>query len=440
MGVDPATNHITDFGPEAYDANGNMKNDGRNTLTYDAENRVVSSGYQGATTGYAYDGAGFRVKKCTPDCNSPTSWTVYVFSGTKVIAEYENGAVVSSPTREYIYSGSILVATHESGALKFHYADHISIRVTSDSAGNNRVEQGHYPFGEIWYQGSGAVKWTFTTYERDSESLNDYAIFRTYINRLGRFDRPDPIAGSVTDPQSLNRYAYVLNDPCNLIDPLGLRCTMRIALGQELGGEAKAEIERIFDMAGVDVKFVRGSDPADFLVLQNVDLPDGVSGYAPEQGYTVLIDNAEFSFQAKIVGLTRRVSPTQEAKALGRLVTHEVGHKLGLDHSTVGIMRPGERARFDIFFDLNPSGSLFTEEQARAIRDRCDGARRRERRRGGGGDSSPGPFDFYYTALEYWGYSPAMNWGDYFGPIRTDFLFVSDFLDPPAKRRPPRVT
>lgn len=33
---------------------------------------------------------------------------------------------------------------------------------------------------------------------------------------------PDPLAGSLLAPQSLNRYPYVQNDPVNLIDPLGL--------------------------------------------------------------------------------------------------------------------------------------------------------------------------------------------------------------------------
>jgi hypothetical protein len=33
---------------------------------------------------------------------------------------------------------------------------------------------------------------------------------------------PDPLGGNVSDPNSLNRYAYVLNNPTNLIDPLGL--------------------------------------------------------------------------------------------------------------------------------------------------------------------------------------------------------------------------
>ncbi len=37
-------------------------------------------------------------------------------------------------------------------------------------------------------------------------------MFRYDSSRLGRFLSPDSVAGSVADPQSLNRYSYVLND------------------------------------------------------------------------------------------------------------------------------------------------------------------------------------------------------------------------------------
>jgi RHS repeat-associated protein len=94
--------------------------------------------------------------------------------------------------------------------------------MNTDRNGTVVAEQGHYPFGEFWYSSSATTKWRFTSYERDSESGNDYAIFRYHSNRLGRFLTPDPLAGSVFNPQSLNRYAYVVNDPVNLIDPLGL--------------------------------------------------------------------------------------------------------------------------------------------------------------------------------------------------------------------------
>ena len=43
---------------------------------------------------------------------------------------------------------------------------------------------------------------------------------------MGRWLTPDPLAGDVMNPQSLNRYAYVLNNPINFIDPLGLQCNV----------------------------------------------------------------------------------------------------------------------------------------------------------------------------------------------------------------------
>ena len=62
----------------------------------------------------------------------------------------------------------------------------------------------------------------FATYERDPETGLDYAILRYYNSRLGRFMSPDLLAGSVGNPQSLNLYAYVQNDPINYFDSLGL--------------------------------------------------------------------------------------------------------------------------------------------------------------------------------------------------------------------------
>src|SRR2546428_238881 len=46
-----------------YDANGNMTGDGLNTLTYDGENRAVTSAGGGTMSTYTYDGNSLRVKK-----------------------------------------------------------------------------------------------------------------------------------------------------------------------------------------------------------------------------------------------------------------------------------------------------------------------------------------------------------------------------------------
>ena len=138
-----------------------------------------------------------------------------------MIVEYDNGAAPASPSREYIYAGSQLLATIDSSGTKYHMNDHLSPRLTTDSGGNKIGEQGHYPFGDSWYSQSTTTKWQFTSYEHDSESGNDYAMMRSYVNRVGRFSSADRLAGSLGDPQSLNRYAYSGDDAINLTDPSG---------------------------------------------------------------------------------------------------------------------------------------------------------------------------------------------------------------------------
>jgi len=148
-----------------------------------------------------------------------------IFSGSKVIAEYDNGAAPGSPSREYIYSGgpegSGLLAKIDSFGTRYYHQDHLSNRVVTDSSGNTLYELGHFPYGESWYNASGD-KLQFTTYESDAESGNHYARAREYINRLARFSSLDPLAGDISDPQSLNRYLYALDNPINFVDPSGL--------------------------------------------------------------------------------------------------------------------------------------------------------------------------------------------------------------------------
>jgi hypothetical protein len=63
------------------------------------------------------------------------------------------------------------------------HADHLSMRVTTDTNGTKIADSGHYPFGESWYETGGVNKLKFTSYERDAganESGNDYAIFCAY--------------------------------------------------------------------------------------------------------------------------------------------------------------------------------------------------------------------------------------------------------------------
>jgi RHS repeat-associated protein len=208
--------------PDGYpfDAAGNINSDGQNGLTYDNENRLITSGNSATGTSYYYyDDNGKRVKK-TALGNS----TLYIFSGDKVLAEYPAGAAASSPSIEYIYSHGTLVASVTPGTTTtttYYYSDHLSIRATSGTSGTLSGEQGHFPFGEAWYQANTTSKFIFTSYERDQESGNDYALARLYINRFGRFCSVDPVQGSPDDPQSWNRYSYARNNPINIADRSG---------------------------------------------------------------------------------------------------------------------------------------------------------------------------------------------------------------------------
>jgi len=140
--------------------------------------------------------------------------------GTTITWANLSSAIVSSNT-DAVGSGSSV----GSGGVTYTMLSPIGgLRLSSSGTVTGTVTRtfGHLPFGETWYETGTAIKWKFTSYERDAESGLDYSIFRYDSSRLGRFMTRDPLAGSAADPQSLNRYSYVGNNPANFIDPLGL--------------------------------------------------------------------------------------------------------------------------------------------------------------------------------------------------------------------------
>jgi RHS repeat-associated protein len=212
--VSATTNHITTSG-YAYDLNGNMTNDAVNTITYDGENRLVSSSGSGGSGTYSYRASGLRAVKV-----SGGTTTVYLFDGNNDIAEYTNGILAN----EHVYSGNQRLASYLSGTLYYQAGDHLSSRVILDSSGNIAGQKGHFSFGEDWYM-TALTNRHFTSYERDAESSNDNAQHRFYVNRLGRFSATDPMPGGGQNPQRFNRYNYVYNDPVNRHDPTGMSTT-----------------------------------------------------------------------------------------------------------------------------------------------------------------------------------------------------------------------
>jgi RHS repeat-associated protein len=88
---------------------------------------------------------------------------------------------------------------------------------------NGRSAAGCYPAAPDPADSRASQK--FTGKERDAETGLDYFGARYYSGALGRFTSPDPLyieARRLADPQQLNLYAYVRNNPLKLVDPTGM--------------------------------------------------------------------------------------------------------------------------------------------------------------------------------------------------------------------------
>lgn len=202
-----------------YDSAGNTRTDLDNRrFTYDGENKqikVETTDESGNVTGtlgeYFYDGDGKRVKKVSLE-NSQWITTIFVYDASgKMVAEYST-QISQTPQVSYLTN------------------DHLgSPRANTDAVGNVTARHDYQPFGEEVQReshGTDQVRQKFTSYERDVETDLDFAEARMYASSIGRFTSTDPLllSGKIETPQTWNRYTYVLNNPMNSTDPLGLYC------------------------------------------------------------------------------------------------------------------------------------------------------------------------------------------------------------------------
>jgi RHS repeat-associated protein len=109
-------------------------------------------------------------------------------------------------------------------------------RIILDASGgfSNVTRHDYLPFGEelvaggrTWDHGytfSDVNRQKFTGYESDDETDLDYAQARYHSSGQGRFTSPDPASAGAdaAAPQSWNGYSYVMNNPLNFVDPLGM--------------------------------------------------------------------------------------------------------------------------------------------------------------------------------------------------------------------------
>jgi RHS repeat-associated protein len=185
------------------------------TYSYDAENRLIATG--GVT--YTYDGNGRRVKKS----NGTIYWTG---TGSDALLETD---LSGNPTAEYVFFNGRRIARIDrpANSVVYYYADHLgSTDVVTSATGAILKESDYYPYGgEMSVITGDANRYKFNGKERDSESNLDNFGARYNASNLGRFMSPDWAARPTAvpyavfgDPQSLNLYGYVRNDPVSRAD------------------------------------------------------------------------------------------------------------------------------------------------------------------------------------------------------------------------------
>ena len=141
----------------------------------------------------------------TPPTNH--QWKVYYYAGGKPIAMRE-------------------LTASDGNTLYYLHSDHLgSTSLTTSSAGAVVARQYYYPYGEIRPGGTGALPTDigFTGQRREDAGLGSLMFYQArYMSPyLNRWLQPDPIVPEAGNPQDLNRYSYVRNNPLKYTDPTG---------------------------------------------------------------------------------------------------------------------------------------------------------------------------------------------------------------------------
>jgi len=173
----------------------------------------------GGGVNYLYDGDGHRVSKV----GSKLYW---YGSGGDILAETDASG---NTTAEYIFFGGKRIAMLPAASTPIYYVEDLlgTSRVITTNTGVVCYDADFYPYG-----GERTItntcpqnNYKFEGKERDTETGNDDFGARYYSNRFGRWLSADwssvPVAipyANLTNPQTLNLYSMVADDPESFAD------------------------------------------------------------------------------------------------------------------------------------------------------------------------------------------------------------------------------
>ena len=132
--------------------------------------------------------------------------------------------VKANVVTKYYVAGGQVVAIRTGSTLSYLISDHIgSNSITVSDTGTKTAETRYKAWGEVRYQsGTNPSDRTYTgqrSYASDFGMM--YYNARWYDSSIGHFAQADNIPLQVGDTQSLDRFAYVSNNPIIRTDPTG---------------------------------------------------------------------------------------------------------------------------------------------------------------------------------------------------------------------------
>jgi len=238
-----AYNHIASSG-FAYDAAGNMTNDAYHTYGYDPEGRIIQVDSSPASDTYVYDALSRRIGQYNSSGANEYLFDLAGHAVTNLAAVPENGSGTicgsgcgdNSPLESTdVYLGNRHLGYYWNNSTTFTAQDWIgTVRARTDLNGNRVETCSSLPFGDNLVCGASDGMPGYVDRDHFAEMFmfdwtdnTSHAQHRSYSINQGRWLTPDPAGLAAMDPsnpQTWNRYAYVLNNPVSFTDPTGLEC------------------------------------------------------------------------------------------------------------------------------------------------------------------------------------------------------------------------
>ena len=215
-----------------YDANGNLTKDHQNRCyEYNQANQLKRI-YDCASTlitiaEYIYGPDGQRLKTVEYYNSGLGTETTYTPNRTTQHAKStDSGVITWIEDTNYYYANQELVARQDTGGdTTYYHPDHLgSPNLQTNQTGAVVSRQDFSPYGRPNPARTNNLELNnrlqFTGQREDRSGLNYYGA-RYYSSETRSFTQPDPILPNPYDPQQLNRYAYVRNNPIKYVDPSG---------------------------------------------------------------------------------------------------------------------------------------------------------------------------------------------------------------------------